>query len=195
MPARRRSLLALVVAALAATPHVVAQASLPAISGSAAPQPAGPIDPATVLATMERAADWQLAQPAKYSPAGWENAPFYIGTLALARISASPRFHDAILARATANAWQPARRLHHADDHCVIQAYAELSRLHRDPAMLAPSRQRLDAILAAPATGRLDWGLPRADDRTAANGVSLKRVVCEARLLCVIGHEASVRRG
>ena len=148
------------------THSAVQQSCLPPLH-SAAPQPAGPIDPATVLATMERAADWQLAQPAKYSPAGWENAPFYIGTLALARISASPRFHDAILARATANAWQPARRLHHADDHCVIQAYAELSLLHRDPAMLAPSRQRLDAILAAPATGRLDWGLPRADDRWA----------------------------
>jgi rhamnogalacturonyl hydrolase YesR len=146
----------------------VAQASLPAVPGSAAHQTAGrPINPAAVLATMERAADWQLAQPAKYNPAGWENAPFYIGALALARLSASPRFHDAILARATANAWQPARRLHHADDHCVIQAYAELSRLHRDPAMLAPSRQRLDAILAAPATGRLDWGLPGADNRWA----------------------------
>jgi rhamnogalacturonyl hydrolase YesR len=139
----------------------------PASTCAASPQTAGPIKPAAVLATMERAADWQLAQPAKYDPAGWENAPFYIGALALARISPSPRFHDAVLARATANAWQPAKRLHHADDHCVIQVYAELSRLHRAPAMLAPSRQRLDAILATPATGRLDWGMPGADDRWA----------------------------
>lgn len=143
-----------------------AQASPPAIPTSAAPQPASrPIDPAAVLATMERVADWQLAQPAKYDPAGWENAPFYIGTLALAQVSASPKYHEAILAQARANAWKPSRRLHHADDHCVIQAYAGLFRLHHDPAMLAPSRQRLDAILAAPAAGTLDWGLPGADNR------------------------------
>jgi len=157
------------VASLIWSPYL---AELGASPAQLAPVPAAanlerPIEPAAVLATMERAADWQLAQPAKYDPAGWENAPFYIGALALARISASPRFHDAILARAIANAWLPARRLHHADDHCVIQAYAELSRLHRDPSMLAPSRQRLDAVLAAPATGRLDWGTPGADNRWA----------------------------
>ncbi len=123
------------------------------------------VAPAAVLALMERAADWQLAQPPQYDPAGWENAPFHIGVLALAQVSASPKYHDAVLAQARANAWKPAARLYDADDYCVTQAYAELYRRHRDPAMLAPARQRLDAILAAPATGTLDWGLPGADNR------------------------------
>ena len=124
-----------------------------------------PITPATVLTLMERAADWQLAQPLQYNPAGWENAPFYIGALALAQVSTSPKYHDAIDAQARANAWKPAARLYDADDHCVTQAYAELYRRHRDPAMLAPSRERFDAVLASPATDSLDWGFPRTRDR------------------------------
>lgn len=124
-----------------------------------------PIVPAEVLALLERAADWQLAHPPAYQPAGWERAPFYIGTLALAQISASPKYHDAILAQAEANQWQPASRVYDADDHCVMQAYLELYRQHREPRMLAPSRERCDAVLAEPAPGTLDWGRPRARDR------------------------------
>ncbi len=123
------------------------------------------IKPESVLSLMERAADWQLANPSAYSPTGWENAPFLIGALELAKLSASPRFHDAILARAEANAWAPSSRLHHADDYCVLQAYAELFRRHRDPRMLAPARARLDAILSDPPSVSLDWGVPNMLDR------------------------------
>jgi rhamnogalacturonyl hydrolase YesR len=124
-----------------------------------------PIDPAEVLALMERAADWQLANPSTYQPAGWERAPFYIGALELAKLSASPRFREAILAQAEANGWAPASRRHHADDICVIQAYAELHRVQGEARMLAPSKERLDAILADPPPVTLDWGLPRMLDR------------------------------
>lgn len=123
------------------------------------------INASDVLTLMERAADWQLAQPRKYKPAGWENAPFYIGALALAQISPSSKYHDAILTQAQANEWKPAARIYDADDHCVIQAYAELHRRHRDPAMIAPSRERFDTILANPSTDSLDWGFPRSADR------------------------------
>lgn len=120
---------------------------------------------ADVLALMERAADWQIAHPSSYDPAGWENAPFYIGALELAKISASPRFHDAMMAQSESNRWAAAKRLHHADDICVNQAYAELHLRHGDPRMLAPTIERLEAILANPPPITLDWGLPRALDR------------------------------
>ncbi|HEY5550370.1 MAG TPA: BNR-4 repeat-containing protein [Opitutaceae bacterium] len=124
-----------------------------------------PISPASVLELMERATDYHLAQPMRYHPAGWENAPFNIGALALARISASPRFHDAILARAEANEWKPAPRVHHADDYCVLQAYAELHRIHGDARMITPAIERLEAILADPPPVTLDWEMPNALDR------------------------------
>jgi rhamnogalacturonyl hydrolase YesR len=46
--------------------------------------------------------------------------------------------------------WQLGPRLEHADDEAVGQTYAELSRIHHDPAMIAPTRQRLDAVMQLP---------------------------------------------
>ena len=124
-----------------------------------------PVDPREILHVLERAADWQLAQPRTRDPAGWENAPFYIGTLALAQLSTSPKYRDAMLALAEGIEWAPAKRPYHADDYCVTQAYLELYRQTKDKRMLAPSRERLDAILAKPAATSLDWGLPGVLDR------------------------------
>jgi hypothetical protein len=62
-----------------------------------------------VLSLLERAADYHLAQPPQYQPAGWENAPFLIGALALVEglaVAAVPRRGPR--ARAEANEWKPA---------------------------------------------------------------------------------------
>lgn len=111
-----------------------------------------------VLMLMERVADWQLAQPIRYNPVGWQNAPFYIGALELDRISGSERFHDAVLSWAEENQWQPGDRFYHADDLCVIQAYMDLYQRHEDPRMIEPSMDRLDKILNNPAQNTLEWG-------------------------------------
>lgn len=118
-------------------------------------------DDVDVLALMERAADWQFAHPkqdpVEGKPDGWANGTFYTGVMALVRSTASPRFHDAMLRIAEANRWQPAARPYHADDHVVTQTYLELYLQHRDPRMLAPTKERFDWILAHPAKGGLDF--------------------------------------
>jgi rhamnogalacturonyl hydrolase YesR len=121
--------------------------------------------PRDVLTLMKRAADWQWAHPPTYDPRGWEVAPFYMGTLALAELTSDPRYVSAMIARADENGWEPARRMYHADDHCVIQAYLNLYEQRREARMLAPARARFDAILAQPADATLDWGTPRCLDR------------------------------
>jgi unsaturated rhamnogalacturonyl hydrolase len=110
-------------------------------------------DDGTVLALMERAADWQLAHmdsklPGERSADGWIKGAFYTGVMALARDSASPRFHDAMMKMGEANQWRPARRPYHADDHVVSQTYLDLYQRHREPRMLAPTKERFDWILA-----------------------------------------------
>ena len=109
-------------------------------------------DDGTVLALMERVADWQLAHPkpekAEGKPDGWINGAFYTGVMALARDSASPRFHDAMMRMAEGNHWKPASRIYHADDVVVCQTYLDLYLQHRDPRMLAPTQERFDYILA-----------------------------------------------
>jgi len=130
----------------------------------AAPASEGP-PPAGVLATMERVADWQLAHPAKEPTNGWVQAAGYTGMMALADLSASPRFHDAMMKMAAANEWRPAPRVYHADDHCVSQTYLALYLRHRDPAMIAPTVARFDAILAHPKDNTLDFDVKKNPDR------------------------------
>ena len=48
------------------------------------------------------------------------------------------------------NGWKLGPSFYDADDYCIGQTYAELFLLYRDNEMIAPLRQRFDAILAKP---------------------------------------------
>lgn len=130
-------------------------------TASAAETVPAPPKPADVLASMERVADWQLANPSKQARDGWVQSAGYAGMMALAEISSSPRFHDAMMKMGADNQWKPGARLYHADDHAVIQTYAELSLRHHDAAMLAPTIERFDAILAAPTPVGREFNSPQ----------------------------------
>jgi unsaturated rhamnogalacturonyl hydrolase len=121
-----------------------------------------------VLALMERAADWQLANPAQYPATDWTQAAGYIGMMALARISPNPRFERAVLEMgARGTAWQLGPRPYVADDHAIGQVYTEVYFRHRDPKMIAPLRERFDWILAHPKEGSLEFVGPDRTDRWA----------------------------
>jgi unsaturated rhamnogalacturonyl hydrolase len=126
-----------------------------------APQPMDVPNQSSVLKVMERVADWQLAHPSLHSPTDWTQAAGYTGMMALANISPSPRFLDAMLKMATANEWKLGPRVYHADDQCVGQTYAELYFRLKDPSMVAPMRAQFDRILAQPEEGSLEF-----DDRS-----------------------------
>jgi rhamnogalacturonyl hydrolase YesR len=118
--------------------------------------------PAAVVGLMERVADWQLAHPSNHPPADWTVGACYAGMMALADVSASPRFHDAMMRMAEANGWnvntpKAGPRPYHADDYCVGQTYAELYLRHHEPRMIEPLRAHLDFILAHPQEGSLDF--------------------------------------
>jgi len=102
---------------------------------------------ADVLAVMERVGDWQLAHPSHWRADEWHNGALYTGVMALARISASPRFHAAMVAVGEKQQWQLGPRTYHADDHCIGQMYAELYFKDHEARMIAPLRERFDYIL------------------------------------------------
>jgi len=133
---------------------------------AADPIPSPPPDPtpAAVLSVMEHVADWQLAHPSPHSPTDWTQAAGDAGLMALAGTSGSPRFLDALLKMAEANAWKPGPRLYDADDHCVGQTYAELYFRRHDPRMIAPLRERFDWILAHPKDDNLVFDPARNPD-------------------------------
>jgi len=115
------------------------------------------IKPLPVLTAMQRVADWQLAHvsTATNRPAtGWVQATGDAGIMALAGISGDAKYRDAMLALGETNDWKLGRRLYDADDHCIGQTWAELYLLYRAPKMIAPLREKFDAILANPSTNQ-----------------------------------------
>jgi rhamnogalacturonyl hydrolase YesR len=121
--------------------------------------------PEQILSTMKRVADWQIANPSSVEPRDWIVAPYYIGLLALHKVSGDEKYKNAVIQQAEANGWQPGPRVYHADDHAVMQAYLELFLDSHDARMLAPSKQRLDEILAHPSQATLDWNAPGSQER------------------------------
>ena len=93
----------------------MAAAAVPAHAAS----PPSALTPAEVLALMERVADWQIAHPSSVDPTDWQQAAGYAGMMALAGVSESPRFRDAMVRMGEANRWQLGPRPYHADDHAV----------------------------------------------------------------------------
>jgi unsaturated rhamnogalacturonyl hydrolase len=133
----------------------------------AASPDAGVPKPADVLALMEHAADWQLANPSKAPVDGWVQAAGYTGIMALADISSSPKYAEAMQRMADKNEWKPASRIYHADDHCVTQTYSELYFRQGNPAMIGPTVQRMDYILANPKNDNLEFVGKEKNDRWA----------------------------
>lgn len=127
---------------------------------AASPIPALP-RPEEVLAAMERVADWQITHPPvaeKKEPAdGWVQAAGDTGIMALANLSAQPRFFEAMRRVGEKNGWKPGPRVFHADDHCIVQTYAELYLRDHKPEMIAPATERFDYILAHPVPGDLEF--------------------------------------
>jgi rhamnogalacturonyl hydrolase YesR len=154
---------AMVLVALPATPL---WAQTAAATNSA--RLAGELNPPAILAIMEKVADWQLAQPPVRAISNdWTYGALYTGIMALSQIADDPKYDRAMVAMGQAHGWQPAKRIYHADDHCVGQTYLELYLKHRDPAMLAPIKERLDYILANPRTNDLHFNIKGANDRWA----------------------------
>ncbi len=156
----RIAVLAAVAAMCHAAPTIAADT--PAVQAAA---PSAAINPKAVLSAMERVADWQLANPSKHRPDDWTQAVGYNGIMALANISGSSKYRDAMIAMGEKNNWNLGPNHYHADDHIVGQTYAELYLQTHDPKMIAPMRASFDDILANRRTGTLEFTVKGNQDR------------------------------
>ncbi len=122
--------------------------------------------PRQILQIMEKVASWQLAQPPMRPITNdWTYGAFYAGLIALAQVSTNSSFHDAILSMGKLQGWKLAKRVYDADDYCIGQTYLEMYLRDHDPAMISPTQERLDFILAHPRTNMLDFKLKDARNR------------------------------
>jgi unsaturated rhamnogalacturonyl hydrolase len=139
----------------------------PAAFAAAAAKISGDMSSAAILSTMKVVADWQLAQPPRHPADDWTSGALYAGMMALSNIADDPRYHDAMMAMGQTQQWKPGKRVFHADDHCVCQAYLELYLQHRDPAMIAPTIERFNYILAHARTNDLNFSVKGSQERWA----------------------------
>jgi len=118
----------------------------------------GDLEPAAILRTMTRAADWQLAHPSSHAPYDWTQAAFYTGVMALAEVSPDAKYLQAMRAMGEANQWRPGLRPGHADDYAVIATYAKLFQIDKDKRMLAPALALFNFLATRPYNEPLAWG-------------------------------------
>src|ERR1043165_9212929 len=86
-----------------------AAAALPPLSNA--------IEKEAIRIAMELVGDWQIANPGKHPPTDWTQGALYTGVMALDKISASPRFREAMVRMGETNSWQLGPRKSHADAH------------------------------------------------------------------------------
>jgi rhamnogalacturonyl hydrolase YesR len=114
-----------------------------------------------ILTLAERVADHQIAMLAagevhprnvadSTDPKGWVQGAFFIGLTHLADRSLKPQYQEFLIARGKSNRWELGRRLYHADDHAVGQAYLWAARNGAGMEAIAPMRKAFDLILANP---------------------------------------------
>jgi unsaturated rhamnogalacturonyl hydrolase len=105
---------------------------------------------ADVNKALRKVADWQLERAKPRFNKDWTYAALYAGFMAVPQAVAGSRYQDAMLAMGRSFAWQLGPRLTHADDQAIGQTYLELYFKYHDPAMIAPTRERFDAVMQMP---------------------------------------------
>jgi rhamnogalacturonyl hydrolase YesR len=106
--------------------------------------------PKAVAKAMRKVADWQLQRSQPYFDRIWTWSVLYSGFMAASDSLDDPKYRDAMMAMGQKFDWKERSHLPNADDESIAQTYLEFYLLKKDPAMLAPTKSELDAILAAP---------------------------------------------
>jgi unsaturated rhamnogalacturonyl hydrolase len=103
-----------------------------------------------ILNAMRKVADWQLQESQGKYNIDWTYAALYDGLLAASVATGDSRYRDPVLEVARQNRWELGPRLGHADDEAIGFTYLAFYATHHDPAMLVPTRDNLDKVLARP---------------------------------------------
>ena len=106
--------------------------------------------PAAVAKVMRKVADWQLERAQPFFDRTWTWSALYAGFMAASDSLGDPKYRDAMMAMSQKFNWQLRTHLPNADDQSVAQTYLEFYLTKKDPAMMKPKQDELDAILAAP---------------------------------------------
>ncbi|MDF7825935.1 glycoside hydrolase family 88 protein [Pontiellaceae bacterium B12227] len=101
---------------------------------------------------------WSVRRTAnKWHDLEWHNGALYAGMNQWRKVSGDPEAEAFLMKIGERNDWKLFKRPYNADDHTVGQFYLSLYEEIQDPAMLKPTQEHFDWILANPKTGSLEW--------------------------------------
>jgi unsaturated rhamnogalacturonyl hydrolase len=115
--------------------------------------------PKAVGAAMKKVADWQMKESEPYFSKVekplldgriWTWSVLYSGFMAASDSLGDPKYRDAMEAMGKSYNWEERSKVPGGDDQSVAQTYIELYLLKKDKAMIAPTVEGLDAVLARP---------------------------------------------
>lgn len=99
---------------------------------------------------MKKVGDWQLARAEQGFDQDWTFAALYAGFMSVPDAANGKTYREAMMRMGQKFHWELGPRPYHADDQAIGQTYLELYSEHHDPAMIAPTRSRMDAMLQIP---------------------------------------------
>ncbi len=155
-----RSVVALSLACMLVAPGLVAQTTTAQRNSLAGDSAATELPLASDLSpklsrrdvshAIRKVADWQLEKFRGNFSQDWTFAALYAGFMAVPDAANGKKYRDAMLEMSKGFQWQPGPRISHADDHAIGQTYLDLYFRGHDPAMIAPVRDRMDAVMRIP---------------------------------------------
>lgn len=97
---------------------------------------------------MKKLTEWQLAHPKGHHKLDWTYGAFYAGLAAYGNMDPDGPGFKAIRKVGEEHKWGHKKRLLHADDHCVGQAFIEVGIYDQNPAAIEKIRALLDYVMA-----------------------------------------------
>jgi rhamnogalacturonyl hydrolase YesR len=115
-----------------------------------------------VLAIMQRAADWQIAQFGATHAETWSEATFYAGLMATYRITGQAKYLQTVESWGAENGWTlgppPMTTMPTiANTQCAGQSFLEVYAIDGKSSELTSTQASLDATIAAAMPGRKEW--------------------------------------
>ncbi|MCH3982568.1 MAG: glycoside hydrolase family 88 protein [Prevotella sp.] len=123
---------------------------------------------------MRKVADWQIKEydtHQLHEDLDWTNGALFVGMTDWAELSERVDQYDYyfqwLRKIGRRNAYEPGKRMYHADDLAVCQTWIDLYQKYKDPTMLWPVQARTDWVVSHPSvsTMQLAYNNPRSLDR------------------------------
>jgi len=133
----------------------------PADGGAMAADLSAALKPADIDKAVRKVADWELARSQQYFDRIWTWSVLYSGFIAASDATGDEKYRDAMRAMGKQFDWKLRNHLPNADDQSVAQTYTELFFEEHDPAMIEPTKEEIEPLIALktlkPGDDRLPW--------------------------------------